>query len=316
MIEIFEMREEDYRKLVIAEFDRQKRAGVLAPELLAPTRKDLRDHCVKVCTERYKKKDEPLLKSFYGERNSQAEYKIAVQNADAEDFRNLHNFIWKRRGRAFLNVCMLAWMIDFEPRPFRDDLEPPVIVVPEEGEIPESTAGPIPQAEVPVTAPVEGNPPLEIPEPEIPEPIFVTIDTDTDGKEPEKPLGPDRSKLKKRWVYGALIILLCTTAYYIITHQVTGNEGCMVWTGEKYRPVPCTYTPQNGGLAAIPLNTAVLKHFKKIMKDDTLTANSIGKVFCVKINGKYEYYTDSAANPVYPEKPLRVLTRYIMNNNP
>ncbi|WPU96252.1 hypothetical protein SNE25_12060 [Mucilaginibacter sabulilitoris] len=52
------------------------------------------------------------------------------------------------------------------------------------------------------------------------------------------------------------------------------------------------------------------------MKDDTLTANSIGKVFCVKVNGKYEYYTDSAANPVYPEKPLRRLTPFIMNNNP
>lgn len=295
------MYEREYRKLVLDGFDRKRAAGLLPPELLAPTRKDLRDHCVKVCTERYKKKDEPLLKSFYGGRNNPAEYLIAVQNADAEKFRTLNNFLKDRaKGTSFTNICMLAWMIDFEPRPFRDDLEVSII--------PTSTPEPI-------SIPTQSAPPGT------PEPAPVTDDENPVDEQPLHPIPPtDGPGIKKPWVYAAVLLLLISlAAYYFFTHQdSSANEkgACMIWTGEKYQQVACSYKPEAGAVAAIPLDTTVLKRFKKITKEDTLTANSIGKVFCVKIDDKYEYYTDSAANPVYPERPLRRLTQFIMNNNP
>jgi hypothetical protein len=290
------MYEREYRKLVLDDFEQKLTAGVLPPELLAPTRKDLRDHCVKVCTERYKKKDEPLLKSFYGARNSPAEYLIAVQNADAEEFRTLNNFLRDRsKGTSFTNISMLAWMIDFEPRPFREDLEPPPPPAPKTELISEPLL--VSQTETPESPPVTGgkNP--------------------AEG-EPEN----DRPAVKRLWGYViALLLLVSLPAYYFVTHDsfpAIEKGGCMIWTGEKYKRVSCSYKPEDRSISVIPLDTAVLRQFKKIMNTDTITANSIGKVFCVKINGKYEYYTDSAANPVYPERPLRRLTQFIMNNNP
>lgn len=294
------MYEREYRKLVLDDFEQKLKDEALPPELLAPTRKSLRDHCIKVCTERYKKKDEPLLKSFYGERENPAAYLIAVQNADAEDFRTLNNFLRDRsKGTSFINICMLAWMIDFEPRPFRDDLEPPVTPAPQPEPVTTSTAPPQPGAAEPPPA---------------------TGDRETNDEKIENPLPPDEPGIPRIGIYAtAAAMLIALTTYYLVAYRHSAaaeTGGCMVWTGEEYHRVDCSYKPGAGGIAAIPLDTAVLRRFKKIMRDDTLTANSIGRVFCVKIDGRYEYYTDSAANPVHPERPLRPLTQYIMNNNP
>ncbi|MDB5141130.1 MAG: hypothetical protein JWR12_3046 [Mucilaginibacter sp.] len=304
------MYEREYRKLVLGDFEQKLATGALPPELIAPTRSSLRDHCIKVCKGRYQKTDEPLLKSFYGERNSPAEYLIAVQNTDAEEFRTLHNFLKRRKGTSFLNISMLAWMIDFEPRPFREDLKMPTL----------------PDAEAPQRLTEKGSPePVNEPpvqeltsEPEVPQPA-----TEGDNAEPgdgqflqeisTKPPPPG----KKIWPWLAALLLVIAVTYYFIPHNRPPlTEGCMVWTGEQYQPVRCGYKPEDHTIPVIALDTTVLKHFRKIMKDDTLTANSIDKVWCVKVDGRYEYYTDSAAHPLHPEKILRHLTQYIMNNNP
>jgi hypothetical protein len=294
------MYEREYRKLVLDDFERKFAAGVLPPEMLAPTRKDLRDHCVKVCAERFKKKDEPLLKSFFGERENPASYLIAVQNSNAENFRTLNNFLKDRsKGTSFTNISLLAWMIDFEPRPFREDLEPP----PGIGTKPEIISNPVP-----------------LPQTEVLTPIPVINDKNPIEEGPGNSLPLNGPPVKRPWGYIATLLLpVSLTAYYFVARYdfpATDKGGCMIWTSEKYQQVACSYKSEDRSISVIPLDTAVLRRFKKILKDDTLTANSVGKVFCVKINGKYEYYTDSAANPIYPEKPLRRLTLYIMNNNP
>jgi hypothetical protein len=266
-------------------------AGILAPELTSPQRKSLRDYCVRICAERYHGKDEPLLESFFGKRDSHEAYVIAIRKATAEKFRNLHNFLKEpTKGTQFINICLLAWMINFEPRPFRADLK---VNLP-------SAPRPAPE---PTTVPSQPPPP--------------SAEGGDDEGDLKVPLIFEKPADKKRWLYlTAAIVSL--TVYYFFVHQQRplGKEGCMVWKGENYEQVPCSYKAANGGIAAIPLDTTVLRRFKKIMKDDTLTANSIGRVFCVKNNGQYEYFTDSAGNPVHPEKPLRRLTQYIMNNNP
>jgi hypothetical protein len=293
------MYEREYRKLVLDDFEQKLAAGILPPEIIAPTRKSLRDHSIKVCTERYRKKDEPLLKSFFGEKENPAAYLIAVQKAEAEKFRTLNNFLKDRsKGTSFTNISILAWMIDFEPRPFREELELPLIGASELEIISE---------------------PILARQPESPELPPVPDNSNPIGDKTEKPLPTEKPGVVRLWAYATGLLFVSLTAYYFFTHHgltTIDKGGCMIWRGEKYQQVPCNYKSEDGNVSAVPLNIAVLRHFKKIMKDDTLTVNSIGKVFCVKIDGKYEYYTDSAANPVYPEKPLRRLTPYIMNNNP
>jgi len=305
------MYEKEYRKLVLDKFEQQLTAGALPPELLAPKRSSLRDHCINVCRERYQKKDEPLLKSFYGERENPAAYLIAVQNCDAEEFRTLNNFLNDRsKGTSFKNISMLAWMIDFEPRPFRDDLKMPV--QPDTAILPPLTGTGIPEP--------ASEPPVQetTTEPEVPTPVHEG-DHDKPGEErTEQEISMEpRFRRKEIWPWLAALLLVIALTYYFMGQKpppVTG--GCMVWTGELYQPVPCGYKPADHTIPVIALDTTVLRHFRKIMNADTLTANAIGKVWCVKVNGRYEYYTDSAAHPLYPEKPLRRLTPYIMNNNP
>ncbi|MES2112225.1 MAG: hypothetical protein V4577_25945 [Bacteroidota bacterium] len=305
------MYEKEYRKLVLDKFEQQLTTGALPPELLAPTRSSLRDHCIKVCRERYQKKDEPLLKSFYGERENPAAYLIAVQNCDAEEFRTLNNFLRDRRkGTSFSNISMLAWMIDFEPRPFHQDLKMPV-----------QTDAPLPPTLTETRRPEPaGEAPVQktTPEPEV-SPQTTAVDHAKPGDEQPVPEistePPSPGKKIAPWL-AALLLVIVVTYYFLTQNPAPSTGGCMVWTGEQYQRVPCAYKPEDHNLQVIALDTIVLRHFKKIMKADTLTANAIGKVWCVKVNGRYEYYTDSAAHPLYPEKPLRRLTAYIMNNNP
>jgi hypothetical protein len=305
-LNIFEMYEKEYRKLVLDAFEKMLAKGDLPPELLGPTRSSLRDHCINVCNERYQKKDEPLLKSFYGEKENPAAYLIAVQHCDAEAFRTLNNFLRNRRkGTSFSNISMLAWMIDFEPRPFHADLKVPVQP---DTAIPPTlteTDNPKPANKPPVTETTSGPEVL----PPAPEGDHAKPGDELTGQE----ISPGKKILP--WLT-ALLLVIAVTYYFTAYNHQQATGGCMVWTGEQYRQVPCTYKPEDHTVPVIALDTTVLTHFKKIMKADTLTANAIGKVWCVKVNGRYEYYTDSAAHPLYPEKPLRRLTGYIMNNNP
>ncbi|MDB5122441.1 MAG: hypothetical protein JWP94_570 [Mucilaginibacter sp.] len=305
------MYEKEYRKLVLDEFEKKLVMGTLPPELIAPTRSSLRDHCINACKERYQKKDEPLLKSFYGERENPAAYLIAVQNCDAEAFRTLNNFLnYRSKGTSFKNISMLAWMIDFEPRPFREDLKIPVQP---DAEIPS------PLTETGSSEPTSESPVQETTsDPEGPPPAPEGDNAKSGDEQPGREISTEPSSHgKKIWPWlAALLLIIAVTYYFTAYNRLPIIEGCMVWTGEQYQPVPCAYKPADHMIPVIALDTIVLRHFKKIMKDDTLTANSIGKVWCVKVNGRYEYYTDSAAHPLYPEKPLRRLTPYIMNNNP
>lgn len=287
------MYEREYRELVINDFEKKQAAGILPPELIVPTRKSLRDYSVKVCTERYKPKDEPLLRSFFGQRDNPAAYLIAVQNTDAESFRTLNNFLRDRsRGTSFINISLLAWMIDFEPRPFHENLKIAAVAI-------------------------DDPRPIVLDEPEIEttRPPSINDDEEPAVEKPVNFLYSGKPTFKIRWAYVTIPLLLLLTTYYFVKRDSSEDKGCMIWTGENYRQVACNYKSEDGRFSVVLLDTAVLRGFKKILKEDTLTASSIGKVFCVKTNGKYEYYTDSAANPVHPERPLRPLTHYIMNNN-
>lgn len=262
------MYEAEYRQLVLNDFEKKLATGVLPPELTGPQRKSLRDHCIRICAERYHQKDEPLLESFFGKRESPEAYVFAIRHAKAEEFRNLHNFLKDRtKGTEFINICLLAWMINFEPRPFRADLK----------------LQSIPPTPTPIPASKK----------DIPQLPPSTTSKEDDKERKKASFVSEKIADRKNWLYVPALLIVALTIYYFFVHLETpiGKEGCMVWKGEKYEQAPCNYKPANGGIAAIPLDTAVLRRFKKIMNDDTLTTNSIGKVFCVKNNGQYEYFT-------------------------
>lgn len=120
------MTQSEYRELVLKDLDRKLATRFLPMELVTPTRKSLKDHSINICSQRFDAKDEGILTSVFGLRENKAAYIIAIQNSSAEDFKTLHNFLKDRSiNTSFTNICLLAWMIDFEPRPYHPDLKSP-----------------------------------------------------------------------------------------------------------------------------------------------------------------------------------------------
>jgi hypothetical protein len=275
----------EYRNLVLEKLDEKLTSSDKGANWEFITPASLKAEALHALEERFDTNDEPLLRIFFKHKENATAYWNTIKNEDTTKFRPLVTYLRNRSvDTKKRNIELLAWLIDFQPRPFN------------------ATRDYASLKKKRIKADPPGN------------------DNKTDLP-PEAP--PKRSPMdighRKLLVAAILLTMLLTAGSYVsfwAFHRKTGEGGCMVWTGEKYQQIACSYKPEDHGIPAIPLDLSVLRRFRKIMNADTLTANSIGKVFCVKIDGKYEYYTDSAANPIYPEKPLRRLTQFIMNNNP
>lgn len=87
-------------------------------------------------------------------------------------------------------------------------------------------------------------------------------------------------------------------------------DGCMYWTGTEYRAVDCD--TQIKDAQVIALNQQKLDHFKKITLPDTMTFNSLKKVWYSKINNQVEFFTSKGKHPVNGERILKPVTIYIL----
>lgn len=275
------MRENEYKQLVLEEFDKRWKTHKLPHELIASTRKDLKELSIQTSTLRYDPKDEIILASFFGARENKAAYQIAVQNSKAEDFRTLNNFLNKREiDPSLKNINLLAWLMDFRPRPYHPDLK-----IPPQEFVPNIDKDPKEQEDS-------------------------SVITDQPSS-PEKP-----TNYQSFIIYGALLIVAFVIGYFAMKRPSGARrEKCMYWNSDHYEPISCNQKPPDSSLAVIALDKRRIEQFKKITRADTLTAASIGKVWYIRINGQVEYYTDGGPHPIYPERRLLKLTATILNND-
>ena len=118
------MSESEYKAWVLEDYDRKVAARLLPVELVSPTPGGLKAESVKICERRFNNKDEIILRSFFNEKDGAAAYRLAIQNSNAEVFKTLSNFLRDRSITTSLkNINLLAWLIDFQPRPFHPSLE-------------------------------------------------------------------------------------------------------------------------------------------------------------------------------------------------
>jgi hypothetical protein len=267
----------DYQALVVLAYQTKLKAGELSTNILLPKPAKLKEECLLVCQERYLKKDEKLFRSFFEPREDKAGYMSAINGADIDKFRPLCNFLKDGNIKTSeRNIELLAWLIDFEPRPYQIDRVYP--------------AASAQVVEVPVV-----EEPIEVEEPIAVEPIIVN------------PPGTNR----KLWYAFAAITLMILVGGGIYIINENQPDGCMVWSANHYKAVPCTQ--KNDSLSTIAVDTFRLAHFKRIDKPDTITGRALGSIWYIKLNGGIEYYTAGGAHPVYPERRLRPLTLYMLN---
>lgn len=109
----------DYQAQVLLDYQKKKAAHTLSANLTRPTPARIKAECQAVGHERYLQKDEKVLRLFVKPQEDRAAYRQAVRLADTDMFKPLSNFLKDNNIKTTdKNVELLAWLIDFEPRPY------------------------------------------------------------------------------------------------------------------------------------------------------------------------------------------------------
>lgn len=284
----------DYRKEVIDAYNAKKAAGQVPLGLIEPTPAGLRDECLDRYKEAHSQKDEESLKIFFGSKGDAADYHRLIETTDIDKFRPLVNFLdnlcINTRNK---NIELLAYLIDFEPRPFRFRYGKPEVTLPPPPD-PEPTSKPI-------VKPIQSGTDGENAVPDL---------SHTKDKEAVEPTAvfPKTIWMFAGWTPAVLSIVVAIAAITGIAMTIKPTH--MYWTGEAYKRVfPWTALEQ---AQLVPFNDELFSGFKRITQPDTLKKRDIYDVWYAKVKrDSIEFYTDSAAHPVDTTKTLKPMTEYI-----
>ncbi|RFZ92859.1 hypothetical protein D0C36_15825 [Mucilaginibacter conchicola] len=113
-------------------------------------------------------------------------------------------------------------------------------------------------------------------------------------------------KRKRIGITGTTVLLMLVGAGWLIIEK---SRPCMYWNGEAYKAASCAVPVPGSTLYAA--DDRKIRQFKKIMRPDTVTAASVGKLWYFKSNRQLELFTDSGMHPVWSNRRLKVLTPYM-----
>lgn len=261
----------------------------------------LRNECLNLYKERKgNEKDAASLRTFFGPDENKKGYLKIIDEYPTGKFRSLSNFFQGRDVKPDRkNIELLAWLIDFQPRPYqalsgyeissslnKDDLS----VEPEK--VPDVLDGDFKGPETEAVSDSEREVSLK----------QATI-TQTQSEN-------ERISIPKKF-YKAIISFAAASVVVIASVFLGQKKQCMYWTGDHYEPIACD---QNVSTPVIALDTFSVSHLKKISDRDTITAASIGKVYYTKVKiDSVDFYTAKGDHPTNSTKRLLPMTQYILD---
>lgn len=113
---------EKYRSEVRRFYETQKALGRLSLNLTYPTVSKLRNECLMLFNEGCDESDLRILKSFMERPIKDKLHESAIRRFDPDKFKALYNFLKRDIKTSEKNVELLAWLIDFHPRPYSNYL--------------------------------------------------------------------------------------------------------------------------------------------------------------------------------------------------
>lgn len=277
----------DYKVQVVDFYKRNRVLGKLPLNLINPTPAKLKKECLLVFQSRGTKGDIAIIRQFFGHRDDEDGYLKAIKNIDTDKFKPLVNFLKEQtQDTEDKNIELLAWLVDYNPRPYQFSLE--------------------------------GN--------TTPKGEIITITNEIEPKsEPIIILGYEITLPAKTWYQTKNlrllpILLITIIAIFSLNQYLSPNSilsfgknknQCMYWTNEGYASINCDEKmPQ---VQIIALDESKLKYFKKITRPDTLTISDIKGVWYSKINKVVELYTSPGNHPKHTDKQLKPLSKYMFN---
>ncbi|MDA3613775.1 hypothetical protein [Polluticaenibacter yanchengensis] len=334
---------QDYIDRILEEYEKKKLANELSDSLLLLTTAKLRNECLSVYKKRYNKRyDEKALQSFFGIIDEQEDMLRSIKRINVDKFRQPISLLrGEIKDTDIKNVELIAWLVDFQPRPFvfgrdysrTEDLETKRTITEIEKRTNQDNVDEICEWEIGI-----GN------------------DTDSgdnsgggqniegeqyteginDGKGtlmkqeykdrrkgiqeeiPKIPISKWYSYSSKKVAVIAFVLLAVAFTFkerlMIEIGVLFANNKCMYWNGEYYVAAPCDEKVK--GRFLIALDEEKIKDFKKITNPDTLDQNDVGSVWYTKITkDSLEYYTGYGNHPVWYNKRLKPLSKYIVDTH-
>ncbi|NQX40694.1 hypothetical protein SAMN05421820_10498 [Pedobacter steynii] len=115
-------------------------------------------------------------------------------------------------------------------------------------------------------------------------------------------------------IVSTFVILVIGCIFFVWKAKMDSSvtKKCMYWATDHYEPVDCNEKIDD--IPIVSLDTRKLSHFKKITLPDTLTKNSINKVWYLKPFkwGNPIFFTDSGVHPIDTLKKLKPMSDYIL----
>jgi hypothetical protein len=276
----------DYQNDVIRAYRQKQASGDLPDNLKRVITANLKAESAFVCAKRYSCQDERTLARYFEVSTDQQGYLDLINDRDADDFKSVYKFLRGETRKPNEEIVeMLAWLIDFQPRPYLKwvDQQPGKE---EDKEEDKKERG----KEKIITLPK-----------------------------------PDRTGLSKKLkvvISFAMTIAVCMTVYILWpktpadagtkpTAIVIHHGKCMYWAGEQFKMG--TYEVTHNDTPAFPVDTTLLANFRRITDLHTLSKHSIRRVWYAKINGQLEIFNQPGFHPVDTARRLLPLTAYMFN---
>lgn len=282
-----------YIKCVKAKFETMRDAGELGRGYVTPTRAFIRDECLRLFPIRSGPKDMETLADFFNYDKEDGTLLETIDRVNLEDLRALQNFLSGDTKKPNYKVVeMLAWLIDFEPRPYNPTIDYSIFL-PGELHKPDSIGGDTGNEQTNESATAFGS--------------------NTPTSNPSSQTQP--IKWKNIAIASASTLVLGFAGYKALDNgkDRTGDAACMYWNGQQYVRTDCL--PKGGDTIVIPFDKQRLENFRRITRPDTITSHSVGKLYCIKINNQYEYYTAGGVHPLDRNRDLKRLTKYILDHH-
>jgi hypothetical protein len=321
----------DYTNLVVKAYEEKRDANQLSQLLMHPTNANIRQECLNVYTERIKRGEEEVntLRAFFGVPPVGKNFSYVIERYNADKFRPLQNLIKREiKNPAVITVELLAWLIDFTPRPLgnaqrklsnTNETTGAVSLIPGSESHAEEDRIETNVVEIKEVLPYKNATSVEDLSQSVGDKIS-TIRNEDASKLSQKNLKKSSQKTSLKIPVFIILItsILFGGIYFVQQHERSGNtafgnatNGCMYWANDHYEKVPCNEQPK--GRLILPLNEEKWKNFKKITREDTITEWSIGKVYYIKDSNTIKCYTEGGSYPEDVNRNLRPLSRYIFD---
>lgn len=300
----------DYIDFVGNAYHVKRENNQLSTLLSNPTTANIRLECINVFQERIAKGhkiEENTLRGFFGVPREGEDFGHKINRSRADEFKPIQSIIKKKvKNPSIENVELLAWLIDFTPRPLA-----------------------IAQKRWEQN---EGFDFLPTPaEPQVEEETKETMENEIDGTKSrredhllEEPLVEDETGDKttiitkggngKKWKgIAAVITAIAISGTSLLLFNKNKDVGpdplgsslvCMYWNGDQYEEAPCS----KAGI--VKMEKEKIRTFRRIRDERSITEEAIGKVHYIK-DGEIKYYTEAGRYPDDTSRTLKKLTRYM-----